>query len=262
MCSQPGHSWGGSPTSEPVPGSAHDPGVPSGWEVRRTALSFENHRRCVGLRTSRAPQQEGSSPLRPVLPESQDSASSGSWGQAGGRTDPRAARVPRHTAGWPVAEGLLWGRPEQHMEAGQPGPSRPAANRRPAPPSVVPNKLQPRGAAAVLQEQTFLMLLNTCYNVAAKQTLLFDVPAAAGAGAEPASAIPRPSPPAPASLSLWLFLSHHYASAGCPCPRLSKHSGPYSWPQPARLPPPTCWLGGCLGPCSTYVASESSGRTA
>lgn len=89
------------------------------------------------------------------------------------------------------------------------------------------------------------MLFNTCYNVAAKQTLLFDVPAALGQSQPALSRVPAPQHP-PHS----------------PCPRLSKHSGSHSWPQPARPPPPTCWLGGCLGPCSTYVASESSGRTA
>lgn len=80
------------------------------------------------------------------------------------------------------------------------------------------------------------MLLNTCYNVAAKQTVRFSSPSGPWGWAEPASTAPvqtpHSSPPTPTH-SPQAVLETPYVPVSCPCPKRSKHSGLLLPPTPA-----------------------------
>ncbi|XP_049561407.1 phosphofurin acidic cluster sorting protein 2 isoform X3 [Orcinus orca] len=129
-----------------------------GWEVRRTVLNLRIVEGVLWPQDSPhpSPQQEGFLPLHPVLPESQDSASSE---PGSGRRPPRppAACVPRHRAGWPEAKGqpsvggVLGGTEASQASQPSPGPQPPTRQEMPRHrPLVDPSDLQPQGAVAVL----------------------------------------------------------------------------------------------------------------
>ena len=210
---------------------------------------------CFGLRTSRAPpQREGSSPSRPVLPESQDCflRELGSGGQ-------------RAVHGLPTGPDTELG--GQRLEARQPrpGPSRPPGGRRPSTARLwFPINSSLAGSGGFLVADIFNAFKYTLQGSCQKDLALLTSQRPPGAGAEPASAVtvacPRPPTRAPVSppprprhspsgcsraVTTLLLVASAPNSASTVAPKLAPaHSAASSRPAPwAHLP-----AEGCLGP--------------
>lgn len=188
---------------------------------------------CFGLRTPKTPSEKGSHLNLPFL-------------EARTLLPREPAPVCAQTQSWGArGQGLAshWGILSRTQRPVSPalGPSCPPAKWPQHHPLVVPNKLQPLRAAEVLQEQIFLMLLNTCYNVAAKQNsiALLKFP---GPGAGQSQPAPPPAQPTPASQDPFpgWFLRHLYVSVIWPAPDLASTVA-------ASLPPPPAPPAGCGG---------------